>query len=69
MRNEMMIFIFAVFDRSTLFGKVGPNYQIYYNFLLKLFILVISSFCFGKLIKISENASPLQIFLLINNEG
>ena len=37
------------------------------KFLFDLFNFVMSTFCFDKLIKISENASALQNTLLITN--
>ena len=42
------------------------NYQYCHKFLFNLFKVIISSFCFDKLVKISENASALQNFLFDN---
>ena len=36
-------------------------------FLLKIFNFIMFSFCFGKLIKISENVSALQSYFLLKN--
>ena len=49
------------------FGKVFPILTKLLKVLLKLRILIIASFCFGKFIKISERATPSQSFLLISN--
>ena len=50
---------FLIWTWNTLFEKVSPNYQSYYMF---LFDLIVSSFCFGKLGKIPENALVCRIF-------
>ena len=46
------------------FEKIGLKLSNCYEFLFKLFNLIMSSFCFGKLVKIPENVSDLQGYLL-----
>ena len=58
MQNLVMIFIFLF---------IRESFESFYKFLFKLFNLITFRFCFGKLVKISENASTLQSFLLTNN--
>ena len=63
----MVMFIFLFWIRNTLFATIGPNDQSYYKFLFNLFNLIMFSFCFGKLVKIRDNASALQSFFLIKD--
>ena len=47
--------------------KSGLNYQSSCKFLFSLFDFILSSFCFTELVKIPDNASALQSYLLMNN--
>ena len=59
-----MIFISSFVNQKYPFlEKLAPNFQICYKVLFKLFNLIVVSFCFGKLVKIPENASAQQIVL------
>ena len=48
--------------KNIFFAKIGTNDQSYYRFLFKLVNLIMSRFCFCKLVKIPENAPVLRSF-------
>ena len=60
-RNLMKMFGFFRLGLEIL-----KDFKSCYKILFKLFNLITASFCFGKLVKISENVSVLQSVLLIN---
>ena len=61
---------FSVLDQNFFFFFFCKNLVPYikiYKFFLKSFNLIVSGFCFDKLIQIQTNASPLQSFMLMSN--
>ena len=66
-RNLMKMFGFFRLGLEISFAvKLVQDFKSCYKILFKLFNLITASFCFGKLVKISENVSVLQSVLLIN---
>ena len=61
------IYFFCFLLEIPFLEKLVPHYQSCWKYLFSLFKYIISSFCFDKLVEISENTSALQSSFLITN--
>ena len=69
MMNMMMIIILYILDPKYPFMEKKWSQIIKFvgSFSFELFDLIMPSFCFGKLLKIPENPSAMQSFVLTKN--